>query len=471
MLITNKKDIARQELYKYFEKKIIPNFAFTRAIVSFQENKNEPFYNWFKYKEAFSSKLVKYLIRKTRSPSGKLLDPFAGIGTALFASQEMGWESTGIELLPVGTYTFKARNIALSVKQREFENALCKFIKISLNNIIPDKKYFEHVSITNGAFPSETENKLNAYLSYCETIPNKDIQFLFKFAAFTILEEISYTRKDGQYLRWDHRAKRRHLKTNFNKGVIHSFEEAIRKKLMRMNQDMKGAKELELFANKNGLGPKPSIYEGSTLTILPKLESEKFELIITSPPYNNRYDYTRTYALELAFLGVSEQKMKELRQKMLSCTVENKEKINKLEEFYKSIGKHHDFNNVMTIYRNCDAMTEINQRLDELNRMRKLNNTNIPRMVRNYFLEMCFVIFEMARLLYKSGLIMMVNDNVRYGGEEIPVDIILSSFAESFNLSVNKIWVLPNGKGNSSQQMGNFGKKILRKCVYVWEKK
>jgi len=35
---------------------------------------------------------------------------------------------------------------------------------------------------------------------------------------------------------------------------------------------------------------------------------------------------------------------------------------------------------------------------------------------------------------------------------------------------VENILVLPNGKGNSSQQMGQYGRDILRKGVYVWRK-
>jgi hypothetical protein len=64
----------------------------------------------------------------------------------------------------------------------------------------------------------------------------------------------------------------------------------------------------------------------------------------------------------------------------------------------------------------------------------------------------------------------MVNDNVRYAGASISVDMILSSFAEQLGFNVEKILVLPNGKGNSSQQMGEHGRKELRKCVYVWRK-
>jgi tRNA G46 methylase TrmB len=91
-------------------------------------------------------------------------------------------------------------------------------------------------------------------------------------------------------------------------------------------------------------------------------------------------------------------------------------------------------------------------------------------MVQNYFFEMCLVVLELARILKPGGKMVMVNDNVRYAGEEVPVDLILSDMAASSGLHVRNIWTLPRGKGNSSQQMGVHGRSELRKCVYVWEK-
>jgi len=64
----------------------------------------------------------------------------------------------------------------------------------------------------------------------------------------------------------------------------------------------------------------------------------------------------------------------------------------------------------------------------------------------------------------------MVNDNVRYAGASISVDMILSAIAEELGFCVENILVLPNGKGNSSQQMGEHGREELRKCVYIWRK-
>ena len=64
----------------------------------------------------------------------------------------------------------------------------------------------------------------------------------------------------------------------------------------------------------------------------------------------------------------------------------------------------------------------------------------------------------------------MINDNVQYHGEEVPVDLILSDYAEQSGFVCKQIWALPRGKGNASQQMGRFGRRELRKCVYYWER-
>jgi hypothetical protein len=91
-------------------------------------------------------------------------------------------------------------------------------------------------------------------------------------------------------------------------------------------------------------------------------------------------------------------------------------------------------------------------------------------MVRGYFYEMACIISECARVLKSGAPLFMVNDNVRYAGASVSVDTILSDFVEHLGFKVEKILVLPNGKGNSSQQMGEHGREALRKCVYVWRK-
>ena len=297
------------------------------------------------------------------------------------------------------------------------------------------------------------------------------IHSTLNFAAFTVLEDISFTRKDGQYLRWDYRSNRQ-LKDKFDKGKIDDLKTAINNKLNEIIADISPQHENTLFpiGKKKYSKGEVSIIEGSCLYQLPNLKNNSFDLIITSPPYANRYDYTRTYALELIFLGADNQKVKDLRQKMLSCTVENKSKIEELRDFYTNIERLKDFEFIISVFKNNKALNEVLSILENYKNERKLNNSGILRLVYNYFLEMCFTIFEMSRILDEKGRIIMVNDNVKYAGEEIPVDLILSDFAANFSLTVESIYVLAQEKGNSSQQMGNHGRTPLRKCVYLWQK-
>jgi DNA modification methylase len=463
----------RQKLYQRYADRLETAYNLSRKVVSFQANKQEPVYRWFKYKEGFSSNLVKYFLTEYSPRPGRVLDPFAGVGTTLFAGQELGWQSYGIEVLPVGTFVIKTRQALKQVDAQALKTAVMDIWE-GLAGIHHSDYRMNHISITRDAFPEETEEYLNKYLAYCSKIEDDRVQTILRFAAFAVLEEISYTRKDGQYLRWDYRSKRQLGGKPFDKGRILTFQEAVKRKLNDIVSDLSHDKPASLFEQfeYNGTEEFPvTIMEGSCLEELLAFEDNFFDFVFTSPPYCNRYDYTRTYALELVYLGFDSEQVRKLRQSMLSCTVENKEKVDHLNQFYASMGKSGTFEKVLDVYSKSGAMSEVNSVLDVLNKLEKLNNSNIPRMVRNYFLELCFVIYEMARVTRSGGYCVMVNDNVRYGGEEIPVDLILAEFADNFGFNVNKIFVLPKGKGNSSQQMGNYGRTEIRKCVYLWQKR
>ncbi len=465
----------RQLLYNRLNDKLDTAYNFNRKVVSFQANKDEPFYRWFKYKEGFSSAIVKYFLSEYADKPGRVLDPFAGVGTTLFAGQELGWESHGIEILPVGVFVMQTREALNGIDAAELQTVTEKLWR-NISKINQFEPYIQHISITKDAFPDETEILLNKYMHYCSRLKDEKIQTVLKFAALSVLEEISYTRKDGQYLRWDYRSKRNLSGKPFDKGKILTFEDAVNLKLNHILSDLLYEKSSDLFesvaiSSNSNAKPPIRLIEGSCLEKMPGYEDDFFDFIITSPPYCNRYDYTRTYALELIFLGKDNDQVRNLRQSMLSCTVENKEKTDQLKQIYSALGQHDVFDRVMSIYDNSKAMSEVNIILSELNKYDALNNNNIPRMVKNYFLELCFVIYEMARVTKSGGYCIMVNDNVRYGGEEIPVDLILSDYADQFGYNINKIFVLPKGKGNSSQQMGNYGRTEVRKCVYLWQKR
>ncbi len=450
-----------RELFQQFTDRLTVQASLTRSLVSFQANKARAVYRWYKYKEAFSASLVEHLLSQQQITAGKILDPFTGSGTTLFVASALGLQAAGIELLPIGQQIISTKKLL----EEEFTDA----DTAALRRWSAARPWEQATAtcplpvlrITQGAYPPQTQDSIERYMSAWQE-ENASVQAVLRFALLCVLESVSYTRKDGQYLRWDYRSGRRQGQRPFNKGPILEFDRAICAKLNEIVLDLEDAKQPGGLFPVEPLHGGTELYAGSCLSVMPGLPDANYDAVITSPPYCNRYDYTRTYALELALLGVSEQELRELRQEMLSCTVENRAK--------DLLAMNPRWAEAVAAADGQELLQTILRYLEEQKAEGRLNNNGIPRMVRGYFYEMACVIVECARVLKPGAPLLMVNDNVRYAGASVSVDLILSDIAERLGFNVEKILVLPNGKGNSSQQMGQHGREPLRKCVYIWRK-
>lgn len=378
----------------------------------------------------------------------------------VFVGSAAGLQAEGIELLPIGQQVIAAKKGLERFSTADFA-VIERWHATRPWETTNERLPLPTLRITLNAFPEETQKAVEHYTAILAA-ENDRVQRVLRFALLCVLEQVSFTRKDGQYLRWDYRSGRRQGAKRFDKGHIPGFSEAISKKLQQIVEDAKGAPQDRLFLVPDENPGTIDLYEGSCLEILPRLRTSRYDVLITSPPYCNRYDYTRTYALELALLGVDEQKLSHLRQQMVSCTVENRAKD--LLRFNPS------WASAIEITDRQDLLQTILQYLEDQKTQGLLNNNGIPRMVRGYFYEMACVISECFRVMKRHAPVMIVNDNVRYAGASISVDTILSDIARSIGFSVESIFVLPGAKGNSSQQMGTHGRDPLRKCIYVWRK-
>ena len=197
------------ELTEDFKSQFSISPFLSRRIVSFQGNKDKPAYSWYKYKEAFSAGLVEYfLCSYAGQMSGKVLDPFAGIGKTLFAASAQGISVDGIELLPIGQEIIHAR--LLSEREMSSDDiAKLEHWIVSLPwKESSERVPFSTIRITENAYPQETVAAIERYRGALQQ-ENSRIQTILRLALLCVLESISYTRKDGQYLRWDARSGKR----------------------------------------------------------------------------------------------------------------------------------------------------------------------------------------------------------------------------------------------------------------------
>ena len=466
---------ARADLERKYRPILETTTRFNRQLVSYQANKTASMHRWFKYKEGFSAQLVGSLIGEFGLQPGKrILDPFAGVSTTLLVAQQMRMSATGIEVMPIGDLVWRAKSGAGRYDVDELQR-----IRDWVRSTSPgqSRRKFPHIPITRHAFDPEVEAQLMWYEAQFSNMDvDASLKDLLKFALLSILEDISYTSKDGQFLRWDTRSGKMRKRNSqriaagrkpvkrFHKREILSVKPALLRALDLILLD------LTLTDRPDEAGESQELISGTVLEALPLLSSQRFDAVITSPPYCNRYDYTRTYALELAFLGVGHKGLLSLRQRLLSATVENKSKAQHLERVYSELGRKEHYCRVADTMENHQAYQEVLHALRTRHQRGEVNNRGIITMIEGYFTELAFVSFELFRVCKSGARVAVVNDNVRYSGEVIPVDLLMTDVASRFGFSPERIYVLPQRKGNSSQQMGKYGREALRKSILVWRK-
>ncbi|MDR3158906.1 MAG: site-specific DNA-methyltransferase [Zoogloeaceae bacterium] len=471
---------ARQSLEDKFIGMTEITDKFSRQSVSHQLSKKGRLHRWLKYKEGFSADLVETLFKEMGIKKGHmLLDPFLGSGTTSLVAQMHGINSVGFDIMPMTEVAMFAKGNIARYDISELRN-LADYIT-SMKRPPDYKKRAESITITDSAYPDETALDIPYYTEQIAISPFSDeAKGLARLCLLNSLERLSYTSKDGQYLRWDINSKkvieanacriangREPFKVKLDKGDLPSVKQVLVEEINKAIDDI-----LYFQKRPHNMANDVEMYfkRGSALLELPLLQSDGIDGVITSPPYCNRYDYTRIYALELVYLGMGEDEVRQTRQDLLSCTVESKTKLDFLRDYYDSIGRSEDFNRVKNAIKANAALSEVLSALKIRNDNGDINNKGVLKMVKGYFEELSFIYHELFRICKKGARVAFVNDNVRYSGEVIPVDFISTELACQFGFTPIKIYSLKQQKGNSSQQMAKFGRVPLRKSITIWEK-
>jgi len=395
-------------------------------LVSYVGNKETPFLSLYRYKEAFSHQLVDMILDNFSDEELKVFDPFNGMGTTIFSSSVNEIESFGIDRLPLSPFITNAISDSVLVEMEDVWEAFSN-LKKNLNNYSP-ATIADDVAIIKKVLPQDQLSLLVKWKSSIDSISNPKVKNTLKLLFLSILIDCSYAKNAGQFLRID---KSKNL--------------GDPKKLLKQKlEKLEVSKKVGLPTDNYSYFEKNNATLGDARDIGTDIPISNPNMVITSPPYPNRYDYTRCYSLELAFEFVkSNEELINLRHQLLRSHIESKINSNEKKNIHP-------------------AVKEV---VDELEN-KDLNNNKIPDLLIGYFHDMDKSLKEISNVMAHKSRIFLVVDNVRYEGEVIPTDTILADMAKNYGFELKKL-LITRYKGNSSQQMKRYGRVPVRESI-LW---
>lgn len=403
-----------------------------RHYVTPKLTKARPIYNWFVYPHSFDKALIDDLVTSLDlQPNTIVWDPFLGAGTLALACKQNGISAYGSDLLPLSLVVTKAK-----IQDYQADGLRDLFSRFDYSVPEETKDRFADIPIVEKAIPKEVRVFLSHLLLQIEHF-DQALQPFFLTALLSILEKAGKSIKSGGWLRID---------SSKEVSVEHAQSLFINK-VEQMILDVEQKIPCK-FPEKRITS---CIWGGDARITQP---DRKVNAIITSPPYLNRHDYTRVFALELALIGVTNsQGLKDLRYQTLRSHVEAKRQIS--ETLITDMG--------------YTKPALIGQAIEQME-TNGLADPRVPRMIEGYFEDMFLVLKNAYEALANTGAAAFVLGDVRFSGVMLPVTELICEIGSQVGFTTSNVYIA-RYRGNSAQQMGNFGRVKSKESVIVLRKK
>lgn len=384
--------------------------------VNFNESLTIPIHRWYGYKEGFSPSFVNdFITTYSVNKDSIVFDPFGGVGTTGLEAIKMGYNAYLMDVNPLGIF-------ASQVKTAHYDKQEIEALKTEVIHFNSIDSYDCNISIDNETvkryFDETTWISLLQIKSYISEISLEKTKNIFNLALLSLIEEISTHHKNGNGVK-----KKRLLPEKNNFLKLRS--KVIDKVNMYIN-------DLELTT----ICGKCVIYNQSNLDyyVLP----QKADIVLTSPPYANCFDYSKVYLTELWVGGFFSRKedQKSFREKSVISHV------------------HYRWNP-----RNEEYGAQIvNDIIIPILSEEKLWSNNIIPMLKGYFSDMGKFLRNLSVNLNIGATVGIVVGNSVYGGTPIATDLILAKQAEDIGFECKKIKIYRKVIA-SSQQMIRLNEK------------
>lgn len=369
---------------------------------TFTDNMKLPIHRWFRYSAGFSAAWVEEIITELKPKS--ILDPFAGSGTVSIVADKLGVNSYGVEAHPF-VYRLAKGKLSWNVHIHEFLEAIAeiKHIAVNLKPELPKKI----PALLSKCYTNETLiNLFKIKQAYLEVAPNlsEELQFLTFMTICAILRSSSHVGT----------AQWQYILPNKRKAKTYEPFAALDHQVALMQEDMHFMQSITSESK--------AIFIQEDARLLGSIPDKTIDLLITSPPYANNYDYADATRLEMTFWGEinSWGDLQEAVRKFLirsSSQHVSKERLS-LDELIS--------NSIIEPIKN-----EIIPVCQELEKVRKTKGGNkaYHTMIAAYFTDMASVFYALRRVTTSDCKIcFVVGDSAPYG-VYVPVEKWLGKLA------------------------------------------
>jgi 16S rRNA G966 N2-methylase RsmD len=266
------------ESHKQAESRVIQERAGT-----FTDNMKLPIHRWFRYSAGFSAAWVERVITDLEPQT--ILDPFAGSGTVCVAADKLGVNSFGIEAHPF-VYKVAKGKLSWGVSIHTFLEAVAEIKRsaINLQPNLPEKL----PALLSKCYLDETLIDLfKIRQAYFELAPSlsEELQSLIFLAISAILRLSSHVGT----------AQWQYILPNKRKAKAYEPFDALEKQVALMREDMYYLQALAQSSQ--------ATFIREDARSLKSIPDKLVDLVITSPPYANNYDYADATRLEMTFWG------------------------------------------------------------------------------------------------------------------------------------------------------------------------
>lgn len=247
---------------------------------TFIENMALPVHRWYRYSAGFSAQWVESVIAEMqRSGPVTVLDPFAGAGTTLIAAEKLGVASCGVEAHPFVARIARAKLLYRSDSQKFLQRA--EQVKRLAPN--PTASVNDYPPLIRKCFTDDALACLDRLRrAWQETDDRSPASELVWLALVAILRPVSHAGTAP----WQYVLPRKTKRCPTHPLAAFDAMTALMAADMRTVAHVKGP---------------PSRLVSSDARTCEGIADHWANLVITSPPYANNYDYADATRLEMCF--------------------------------------------------------------------------------------------------------------------------------------------------------------------------